>query len=324
MHCRLAGTLRRPLGDIMDGRPMSFDEFRKRALESMEGAARRWEDPDADSSMQVMLGQDHYGDFHVIPIPPGYVELERGHVFWLKSSLPAEVINRSLRCLAFRASMWTSSREEYRDQPVRDPERGEAMMVCISDGKRLELWHAPITRSKSAVPALADWDHLTQLDAEFSGAIPKLMRDALNQPEVRMGPLPRVIPAANLVLSAYDVPPEFAPAVRLCGHVPAVAEEATATYRAIFNTTKPGPVIGSTVYVFLRITTSRASCRGACRHSANSRKSSRLRRWAGSAISSRASWGRMISANSPSSGDTLAFFPRRYWEQWRGPTALPT
>ncbi len=250
MHCRLAGTLRRPLGDIMDGRPMSFDEFRKRALESMEGAARRWEDPDADSSMQVMLGQDHYGDFHVIPIPPGYVELERGHVFWLKSSLPAEVINRSLRCLAFRASMWTSSREEYRDQPVRDPERGEAMMVCISDGKRLELWHAPITRSKSAVPALADWDHLTQLDAEFSGAIPKLMRDALNQPEVRMGPLPRVIPAANLVLSAYDVPPEFAPAVRLCGHVPAVAEEATATYRAIFNTTKPGPVIGSTVYVF--------------------------------------------------------------------------
>jgi len=229
---------------------MAFDEFRKWALESTEGMARRWEDPDADSSMAVMLGQDHYGDLHVIPIPPRYLELERGHVVWLKSSLAAEVINRSLRRLAFRASSWTSSREEYRDRPVRDPERGEAMTVCISDGKRLELWHAPITHSRSAVPSLADWDHLTKRDAEFSGAIPKLMRDALNQPEVRRDPLPRVMPAANMVLNAYDVPPKFAPAVHLCGHVPAVAEEAAATYRAIFNTTKPGPVIGSAVYVF--------------------------------------------------------------------------
>ncbi len=209
---------------------MSFDEFRKWALESTRLAARRWEDPDSDSRLLVMLGQDHYGDLHVIPIPPGYAELGR-HVFWLKSSLPAEVINRTLRCLAFRASMWTSSREEYKDQPVRDPERGEAMMVYISDGKRVELWRAPITRSKSAVPALADWDHLTQSDAEFSGAITKLMRDALNQPEVRRGPLPRVMPAANMVLSAYDVPPEFAPDVPMCGHVSGVAQDATATYR---------------------------------------------------------------------------------------------
>ncbi len=91
---------------------------------------------------------------------------------------------------------------------------------------------------------------MTQREAEFSGAFPKLIRDALNQPEVRRGPLPRVMPAANMVLGAYDVPPEFAPAVHLCGHVPAVAEEAAATYRAIFNTTKPGPVVGSAVYVF--------------------------------------------------------------------------
>jgi len=67
---------------------VTFEDFRRWALDRSLQAARRWEEPHEDE-FQVLLGLDDYRAFHVVPVPPIYLKKDRGHVYWLGGALPA-------------------------------------------------------------------------------------------------------------------------------------------------------------------------------------------------------------------------------------------
>jgi hypothetical protein len=225
---------------------VTFEDFRRWALETSRGAALRWEEPD-DDEMKVLLAADDYDAFHVIPMPPPYLRRERGYVHWLAGALPDIVANRSLQRVAFRTSAWVSTDPKYADQPVDDPERGELLMMQVAEKGRYEAWHAPIRRSRDGLPGIGEWQlYATDKDG-LSGALPKRIRMALDSRGASRGP---TMPAAEMVLGAWDVPHDFFPFAAHCGPLDHAREHANSTYVALFRPESPGPIILSQALVF--------------------------------------------------------------------------
>ena len=225
---------------------MTFEDFRRWALDSSLGAARRWEEP-LDDEIKVVLAADDYDAYHVIPMPPIYLQRERGYVHWLAGALPEIVANRSLRRLAFRSSVWVSNDPMYADRPVDDPKRRELLAIQVAEKGRYEAWHAPIRRSSAGLPSVGDWEiHATDKDG-LSGALPNRIRKALDDRGASRGP---TMPAAEMVLGSWDVPDGFFPLAANCGPLDYAREGTTSTYMALFRPESPGPVIVSQAIVF--------------------------------------------------------------------------
>ena len=221
------------------GAAVTFEDFRQWALDRSRASARRWEDP-YDDEIQVLLGQDDYGAFHLVPVPPIYLKHDRGHVHWLSGALADLVANRSLQRIAFRSSAWASRNPKYEDRPVDDPERTERLLLSIAEKGRFESWHAPITRSRSGVPTIGEWELYAKDEEVVGGAVPKHIRKALDGRTRSVGP---TMPAADMVLGPWDVPDDLFPVQPLCGPLPNPSESATSSYRAMFRPESPGPVI---------------------------------------------------------------------------------
>ena len=218
---------------------MTFEDFRRRALDRSLQAALRWEEPYEDE-FQVLLGLDDYGAFHVVPVPPIYLKQDRGHVHWLSGALPDLVANRSLQRIAFRTSAWASTNPKYEDRPVDDPKRTERLLLQIAEKGRFESWMAPIKRSRSEVPTIGEWElYATNADG-LGGAVPKHIRRALDKRAGSQGP---TMPAAEMVLGPWDVPDDLFPVQSSCGPLPNPSESSTSSYRAVFRPESPGPVI---------------------------------------------------------------------------------
>jgi hypothetical protein len=225
---------------------VTFEDFLRWALDSSRGAALRWEEPEEDE-IKVVLAADDYDAFHVIPMPPIYLQRERGHVHWLAGALPEIVANRSLRWVAFRTSAWVSTDPRYADRPVDDPMRREMLALQVAEKGRYEAWHAPIKRSSSGLPSVGEWEiYATDKDG-LSGALPNRIRKALDDRGASRGP---TMPAAEMVLGPWDVPVDFFPWAAHCGPLDYASENTTSTYRALFRPESPGPVILTQAFVF--------------------------------------------------------------------------
>lgn len=225
---------------------MSFEDFRRWALDSSRGAALRWEEPESDEA-QVLLAADEYGAHHVIPVPPFYQRLDRGHVHWLARALPDIVANRSLQCVAFRAAAWASGNPKYADHPGDDPLRTEHLIQHVAEKGRYEVWHAVISRSPSGLPRIGEWELYATAQDDLGGALPKRIRMALDNRSAPRGP---TMPSADMVLSPLDVPEDFIPVPSHCGPLHQTRENMLCSYIALFRPESPGPVILSQALVF--------------------------------------------------------------------------
>ncbi len=225
---------------------MTFEDFRRWALDSSLGAARRWEEP-LDDETKVLMAADAYEAFHVIPMPPIYLERERGHVHWLAGALPDIVTNRSLQRVAFRTSAWVSTDPKYADRPVDDPKRRELLSLQVAEKGRYEAWHAPIRRSSSGLPSIGEWEIYATDKDSLSGALPNRIRKALDNRGARRGP---TMPAADMVLGSWDVPQDFFPWAAHCGPLDYASESTMSTYMALFRPESPGPTIVSQAITF--------------------------------------------------------------------------
>jgi hypothetical protein len=224
---------------------VTFDEFRQWALDQSRSATRRWEDP-YDDEAQVLLGLDAHGAFHIVPVPPIYLKNDRGHVHWRGGALPDLVANRSLRRIAFRSSAWASANPKYEDRPVDDPKRTERLLLQVAEKGRFEIWYAPITRSRSGLPAVGDWELYARDREVKGGAVPTHIRRALDRPSKAQAP---TMPAADMVLGPFDVPGDLFPLQSSCGPLPSLDESTTSSYRAFFRPEAAGPAILSTAIV---------------------------------------------------------------------------
>jgi hypothetical protein len=224
---------------------LTYEDFREWALDTSRTAALRWEEPDDDES-QILLAVDDYGAHHGIPVPPFYLNLERGHLYWLRT-LPHIASNRSLKQVAYRTSAWSSTNPNYVDQPVDDPDRQEVLMLHIAEKSRYEVWTAPIRRSASGLPRLDDWTlHASDPDG-LGGALPKHIRAALESRQSQRGP---TMPAADLVLGPWDVPEDFLPVAEVCGPLDQARDRALSSFVALYRPESPGPVILSQVLTY--------------------------------------------------------------------------
>jgi hypothetical protein len=224
---------------------VTFEDFRRWALDSSRGVARRWEEP--EDEIVLVLASDDYDAFHVIPMPPIYLQRERGYFHWLAGALPDIVANRSLKRVAFRASAWVSTDPKYADRPVDDPKRRELLALQVAEKGRYEAWHAPIRRSSSGLPSVGEWEiYVTDKDG-LSGALPNRIRQALDIRGASRGP---TMPAAEMVLGPLDVAVDFFPWAAHCGSLDYARENTISTYRALFRPESPGPVILTQAFVF--------------------------------------------------------------------------
>lgn len=225
---------------------MTFEDFRRWALDSSREAALRWEEP-TDGERMVLLAVDDYGSQHVIPVPPLYLRLNRGHFHWLAGALPDIVAGRSLHRLAFRTLAWASGNPKFVDQPVDDPNRTERLLLNIAERGRYEIWHAEVTRSRSGLPRIAEWALYATDQDDLGGAIPKRIRMALDSRAGARGP---TMPSADMVLSPLDVPEDFVPVPSHSGPLDHARAYTVSTYVALFRPESPGPVILSQAIVF--------------------------------------------------------------------------
>lgn len=225
---------------------VTFEDFRRWALDDSRWAAFAWAEPEDDQNM-VLLAVDDYDAYHALPVPPLYLQLERGQIQWLAGALPDIVASRSLRQVAFRTSAWASHDPTYADQPVDDPKRSEQLLLHIAEKGHYEAWRAAITRSRSGVPGIGGWElHATDRDG-VGGALPKRIQIALESRGPARGP---TMPAAEMVLGPWDVPADFIPLPRSCGPLDYVRENTISSYLAVFRPESPGPVILSQALVF--------------------------------------------------------------------------
>jgi hypothetical protein len=200
-----------------------------------------------DDEIKVLLAADDYDALHVIPMPPLYLQRQRGHFHWLAGALPDIVANRSLRWVAFRTSAWVSTDPKYADRPVDDPKRREMLTLQVAEKGRYEAWHAPIKRSSSGLPSVDEWEiYATDKDG-LSGALPNRIRKALDDRGATRGP---TMPAAEMVLGSWDVPVDFFPWAAHCGPLDYARENTVSTYMTLFRPESPGPVIVSQAIVF--------------------------------------------------------------------------
>lgn len=205
----------------------------------------RWEDP-RDDEIKVLLGQDDYGAFHLVAVPPIYLKRERGPVNWLASALPDLIDNRSLRRVAFRSSAWASSDPSYADKPADDPKHTVVLLVEIAEKGRYESWQAPIRRSPGGLPALGDWKLDATIEDGLGGIVPKLIRTALDRTNQSRGP---TMPAANMVLGPWDVPHDFFPLETLSGPGEHGRGNVVSSFIAFYRAESAGPAILSQAIV---------------------------------------------------------------------------
>src|SRR3989442_5544111 len=193
-------------------------------------------------------------------MPRLYERLDRGHVHWLAGALPHIVTNRSLQWVAFRTSAWASNDPKYVDQPVDDPKRFELLLLHIAEKGRYEAWHAPMSRSRSGLPSVGDWELYATAEDDLGGALPKRIRMALDGRAGVRGP---TMPAADMVLGAWDVPVEFIPLPESCGPLDYAPDHTVSSYVALFRPESPGPVIVSQAIVFREADNPRERVEGA-------------------------------------------------------------
>ena len=107
-------------------------------------------------------------------------------------------------------------------------------MVTIVEGKRAQAWGAPITRTASGLPKLAEWEQFADEDEGSGGPVHDYLHKALNEPVGKNG---RTMPAANMVLGPYDVPADFFPDWRgeVCGPLNFLREVCQSSYRVLFR-----------------------------------------------------------------------------------------
>jgi hypothetical protein len=204
---------------------VTFEDFRRWALDRSLQAARRWEEPYEDE-LQVLLGLDDYGAFHVVPVPPIYLKKDRGHAHWLGGALPDLVANRSLQRIAFRSSAWASGNPKYEDRPIDDPKRTERLLLSVAEKGRFEYWMAPIKRSRSELPMVGEWERYATDADGLGGAVPKHIRMSLDKRAGSQGP---TMPAADMVLGPWDVPDDLFPLQSSCGPLPNPSETSTSS-----------------------------------------------------------------------------------------------
>jgi hypothetical protein len=193
-----------------------------------------------DSEAQVLLAADDYGAFHMIPVPPYYLRQERGWNYWLDGALPDIVANRSLQRVAFRASAWASRNPKYDARSVDDPDRSELLILCIAEKGRFEVWHAEIGRSRSGLPGIGEWKLYATEKDPVAGALPGRIGVALDKRAGAKGP---TMPAAEMVLGAWDVPYDYFPIPNVSGPLDHLRDCATSSYLAFFRPESPGVVI---------------------------------------------------------------------------------
>ena len=218
---------------------MTFEDFRHWALNNSGEASLRWERP-LDSEAQTLLAADDYGAFHMIPVPPYYLRHERGWNYWLDSSLPDIVANRSLQRVAFRASAWASRNPKYDARPVDDPDRVELLILHVAEKGRFEAWHAPIGRSRSGLPNIGEWNLYTTEKDPVGGGLAGRIGMALDKRAGAKGP---TMPAADMVLGAWDIPYDYIPIPNVSGPLEHLRYRATSSYLAYFRPESPGVVI---------------------------------------------------------------------------------
>jgi hypothetical protein len=224
---------------------VTFEDFRRSALDSSRLAAHTWEKPE-DAEALFLLGADDYDAFHVIPVPPYFLQRERGHVDWLAGALPDIVSNRSLQRVAFRASAWASRNLKYDDRPGEDPNRAELLMLHIAEKGRYEAWHAEIRSSRSRLAGIGEWQlYATEKDG-LGGAVPKRLGMALENRGGTKGP---TMPAAEMVLGAWDVPYDYFPMTKHCGPLDHLKGDTSSSYISLFRPESPGLAIVSQAFV---------------------------------------------------------------------------
>jgi hypothetical protein len=220
---------------------VTFEDFRRWALESSRSSSLRWEEP-GDAEDPVLLAADDYSALHVIPVPPIYLRHERGHVHWLAGALPDIVANRSLQQVAFHGQAWVSRNPTYRDRPADDPERSELLILHIAEKGRFEVWHAEIRRPRSGLGGVGEWRlSATEKDGAI-GDVPERIAVALDNRAGTRGP---TMPAAEMVLGPWDVPYDYFPLANMCGPLDYARDNTSSSYFALFRPEEPHVVIVS-------------------------------------------------------------------------------
>lgn len=200
-----------------------------------------------DDAIAVLLAIDDYDALHVIPVPPVYLQQDRGYLHWLAGALPDTVANRSLREVAFRVSMWVSDDPKYAKHPGDDPRRSELLALHIAEKGRHEVWHARITRSADGLPHLREWERCGTDADERGGNLPYYIGAALEKRGATRG---STMPAANMVLGPWDVPRDFLPLPLSCEPIDIVKSNTVSTFIALFRPESRGPVIASQAAVY--------------------------------------------------------------------------
>lgn len=205
----------------------------------------------------MLLAVDDYGAHHRIPAPPFYVNLEQGHVYWLRT-LPQIARSRSLKQVAYRTLAWATN-PKYVDQPADDPTRQELLMLHIAEKSRYEVWRAPIRRPASGPPGLDDWTLHASDPAGLGGALPKTIRASLNCRQGQRGP---TMPAADMVMSPWDVPDDFVPLEPACGPIDKALDHTLSSYEVGYGPKLPGVLIISQALVFPSTAAAKDEARG--------------------------------------------------------------
>jgi hypothetical protein len=280
---------------------VTFEDFRRSALDSYRRGADTWEKPE-DAEALFLFAADDYGAFHIIPVPPFFLQHERGHVDWLDGALPNVVSNRSLQRVAFPGSAWASRHPNYDDRLRNDPNRPDLLKLHIAEKGRSEVWHAEIRRSRSGLAGIGDWQfYATEKDCP-GGEVPRRLGIALQNRGGTKGP---TMPAAYMVLGEWDVPQDYFPLTDHCGPLDqAVRENMTSTYISLFRSETSGLAIVSQAFVL----TDREDRVGYVNRSVEALHDQGLKEFGGPPIGE---WSHYVEGDSY--GDTLY----RYAALWR-------
>jgi hypothetical protein len=224
---------------------VTFEDFRRSALDSYRRGALTWETT-KDAEASILFAADDFGAFHIFPVPPFFLRHERGRIDWLTSALPNIADNRSLLRVAFPACAWASRNPNYDDRSRDNPKGEDLLMVHIAEKGRYEVWQAEFRRSRSRLAGIGDWQLSRPDDRALGREVPGRIAVALGNRSGKKGP---TIPAADMVLHAWDVPSDYIPLSNYCGPV-AAKKNITSSYASVFRSETASDLIVSQAFVF--------------------------------------------------------------------------
>ena len=224
---------------------MTFEDFRRLALDSYRRGAATWETTE-DAEASILFAEDDFGAFHIFPVPPFFLQHERGRTDWLTTALPNIADNRSLQRVAYPACVWASRNPNYDDRPPDYPKGDDLLMVHLAEKGCHEVWKAEFRRSRSRLAGIGDWQLSRPDDRALGREVPEHIAVALGTRSGKKGP---TIPAADMVLDAWDVPSDYIPLINHCGPL-AAKKNITSSYASVFRPETAGDLIVSQAFVF--------------------------------------------------------------------------